>query len=130
LKYASKLASKKNSQKIDSFCVLNLKKSLVWHLKKKFLMHSWIFNIKTHFFVNLLEFWILHDLGNLLINNLEWKIFFIWFLCCYEVEWVLEIWSVMFLMVPPKNKFAQWVHGTRLREENLCCEKKKKTIVR
>ncbi len=30
----------------------------------------------------------------------------------------------MFLMVPPKDKFAQWVHGTRLRG-GICVVKKK-----
>jgi len=32
-------------------------------------------------------------------------------------------------MVPPKDKFAQWVHGTRLKGENLCCEKKRRTTL-
>jgi uncharacterized membrane protein len=53
-------------------------------------------------------FWILHDLGDLLINTLEWKVFFMWVLCCPEVGWVTKIWGVMFLMVPPKDKFVVW----------------------
>jgi len=48
----------------------------------------------------------MHDLGNLLINNLEWKVFFMWVICCPDVEWVSKSWGVTFLMVPPKDKFA------------------------
>jgi len=40
-----------------------------------------------------------------LINNLEWKAFFMWILC-YEVAQVWKIWGVMFLVVLPKDKFA------------------------
>jgi hypothetical protein len=40
------------------------------------------------------------------MNNLEWKTFFMWGLCCPKVQSVSEIWGVMFLMVPPKDKFA------------------------
>jgi hypothetical protein len=40
-----------------------------------------------------------------LIDNLKWKAFLMWVLC-YEVGQVSKIWGVMFLVVPPKDKFA------------------------
>ncbi len=41
-----------------------------------------------------------------MINNLEWKVFFMWILCCHELGQVLKIWRVTFLVVAHKDKFA------------------------
>jgi len=60
--------------------------------------HSWNFFLSIHF---------PHQNTLFFINNLEWKAFFMWILCCLEVGWVIEIWGVTFLLVPPKDKFAK-----------------------
>ncbi len=53
LKYLTKLASKTNFQKIDSFFVRNKKILCVTFLK--LFPYAFIFHIKTHFFVNLFK---------------------------------------------------------------------------
>jgi hypothetical protein len=53
LKYSQKIASKKNSQKINSFYVPSKRIDLVTFLK--LFLYAFVFHIKTHFFVNLIR---------------------------------------------------------------------------
>jgi hypothetical protein len=35
-----------------------------------------------------------------------------WVVCCFEVGWISKNWCVTFVMVPPKDKFAEVVVTT------------------
>ncbi len=48
-----------------------------------------------------------HDLGNILVQNVKWIFFLMWFLCCFEVGWVSKFWGMLFLVVPHKDGFAK-----------------------
>jgi hypothetical protein len=74
LKYSLKLTSKKNSQEIDSFCVMIKKIPRATFLK--YFPYAFIFHIKTHVFVNLIRVFTSTWHDNLLINNLDWINFF------------------------------------------------------
>jgi hypothetical protein len=39
-----------------------------------------------------------------------------WVLYCSDIEWVIEIWGVTFLVVLPKDKFAEMLKTTYLKK--------------
>jgi hypothetical protein len=73
----------------------------------KFFLQPLIWNIKINLKKIQLKSQIQHDLGNILIQNVKWKFFFMSLLCCFEVGWVSKFWGMLFLVVSHKDGFTR-----------------------
>jgi hypothetical protein len=70
---------------VSYFCYVLEQKKSSSVIFLKFFLQPLIWNIKISFLKIQFKSQIQHDLGNILIQNVKWKIRVMWFLCCFEV---------------------------------------------